>query len=336
MRLIDRTRTTVLAAARRWAARLPTPVGQKVRPASLAFHLTPSLPGDATAPGAPAVPDWSVLRAVVIDVVADQGPLPVHVLTAGRAPDRGALELIRLAHRLDCPVTVWTDGTGFSADGAAALLDVGCAAVAVTVASLDDTVQRRTVGNSVADACDAVVALATARTARAATVRLHLVVPWVAGVEDEARGLVGWAHQVGVDAVTVVPPSRGGAVGPLGEWPETLRGLGVWGLGGAEVRYLEALSQEDGTEPGVARGAADPKARFRPCPVVGTRMAVDARGELFACPFHPRIGPVGGSVRAAWTADTDHRAAVRGCTRRCRHPALALGPGLPGPWRRLR
>jgi|GEM_PF-1919082 len=333
MRIIDRTRTSVLSAARRWAARLPTPIGQRVRPASLGIHLTPALPGERSPGGPHPTPEWSSLRAAIVELVADQGPLPVDILTAGRALDSNALELVRLAHRLDCPVTIWTDGEGLSGDGASALLDVGCAAVAVTVASLDDDIQQAVVGNGVAEATDALVALVAARAERGATVQVHLVLPWVAGVEAEVRGLVGWAHQVGVDAVVAVPPIRGGCVGPLADWPETLRSLGVWGIGSPEVRYLEALAQESGELPGVMRGEADPKARFRPCPVVGTRIGIDAAGTVSSCPFHPPMGPVGDSVRARWTTDTTHRAAVRGCSRRCRHPALALGPGLPGPLR---
>lgn len=333
MRLIDRTRTTLLSAARRWAARLPAPMGQRVRPASLGLHLSPVLPGERFDGGVVPEPDWSALRGAIVELVAGQGALPVDVLTAGRPLDAGALGLIRIAHRLDCPVTVWTDGVGLTGPGAGELLDVGCAAVAVTVASLDDAVQRSVVGNTVAEATDALVALVAARAERAARVRIHLALPWAGGVEEEVRGLVGWAHQVGVDAVVVVPPIRGGAVGPLGEWTETLRSLDVWGMGGPEERYLSVLAGQPGDLPGVPRGAADPKARFRPCPVVGTRIALDGAGTVFSCPFHPPVGPMGDSIREAWRVDTEHRAAVRGCTRRCRHPALALGPGLPGPLR---
>jgi hypothetical protein len=337
MRLIDRTRTAVFSAARRWAARLPTPMGQRVGPASLALQLTPALPGErppsAAEEAARPEPRWSMLRQAIVEVVAVEGTLPVHLLTVGRPLDTGALSLIRLAHRLDCPVTVWTDGTGIDNAGAAALLDVGCAAVAVTVASLDDDVQKRVVGNGVAEATDALVALVAARAARSEAVQLHLALPWVAGVESEVRGVMGWAHQVGVDAVMVLPPIRGGSVGPLGEWVEVLRGAGAFGMERPEVRYLDALSQESGDLPGVPRREAHPMARFRPCPVVGTRLALDGQGTLFSCPFHPPMGTVTDSVMAVWETDNTHRQAVRSCTRRCRHPTLDLGPGLPAAWR---
>ncbi len=328
MRLIDQTRTHLMSAARRWAARLPAPMGQRVRPASLGLHLSPVLPGERPSAETMPTPSWSILRAAIVELVADQGPLPVDVLTVGRALDSGALGLVRMAHRLDCPVTVWTDGTGFDAAGAEALLGTGCTSVVVTVASLDDEIQRDVVGNGVTEATDAIVSLVAARDTRAAPTAVVLGLPWARRVEEEARGLVGWAQQAGVNDVVLLPPMQGGQVGPVAEWPEILSGLGVKGLSGADVRYLAALAGEDGGLPGVSRSAADPLARARPCPVVGTRAALDASGVLFSCPFHPPMGAVGDSICEVWKVDTDHRAAVRGCSRRCRHPALGLGPGL--------
>lgn len=328
MRLIDQTRTHLMSAARRWAARLPAPIGPRVRPASLGLHLSPVLPGERPSAEPMPTPSWPILRAAIVELVADQGPLPVDVLSVGRALDSGALGLVRLAHRLDCPVTLWTDGTGFDAAGAEALLGVGCASVVVTVASLDEEVQREVIGNGVAEATDAIVSLVAARDARAAATGVVLGLPWVRRVEEEARGLVGWAQQAGVDEVLLLPPMQGGQVGPMAEWPQILTRLGVHGLSGADVRYLTALAGEDGHLPGVSRAAADPLARARPCPVVGTRAALDASGVLFSCPFHPPMGSVGDSICEVWKADTEHRSAVRACNRRCRHPALALGPGL--------
>ncbi len=333
MRIFDRTRTAMRSAARRWAARLPAPVGQHVTPASLALHLSPVLPGERAGERERPEPEWDVLRRTVVEVVADQGPVPVHVLTVGRAPDAGAMGVIRLAHRLDCPVVVWTDGTGLTGAMAGELLDVGCEAVAVTVASLDNDVHQAVVGNSVVEATDALVALATARAERRAPVLLHLALPWSAGVEPEVRGVLGWADHLGLDSVTILPPVRGGGVGPLAEWSSILREGGVVGMGAAEERYLRALAAEDDGLPGIAREAADLRARIRPCPVVGTRIAVDASGAVFSCPFHPPMGTMTDSALSVWQADKTHREAVRSCTRRCRHPTLALGPGLPGRWR---
>jgi len=333
MRILDRTRTAMRSTVRRWAARLPASIGQYVTPSSLALHLSSILPGERNTGSSLPVPDWDLLCRTVVEVVADRGPVPAHVLTVGRAPDAGTLRVIRLAHRLDCPVVVWTDGTGLDGPMAGELLDVGCEAVAVTVASLDDDVHRAVVGNSVVEATDALVALATARANRGASVLLHLALPWSAGVEPEARGVLGWADQVGVDSVTILPPVRGGAVGPLAEWVDVLRDGGVVGMGPAEERYLRALAAEVDDLPGISRSAADLQARIRPCPVVGTRIAIDAAGAVFACPFHPPMGTMKDSALSVWEADTTHREAVRDCTRRCRHPTLALGPGLPGRWR---
>ncbi|HCH61392.1 MAG: hypothetical protein CL927_03860 [Deltaproteobacteria bacterium] len=332
MRIIDRTRTAMLSTARRWAARLPPPVGQHLSPASLALHLSPVIPGECSANMEIATPDWSLLRQSIVEMVAERGAMPVQVFTVGRALDEGAFRIIRLAHRLDCPVVVWSDGTGLDSTSAAELVDVGCSAVAVTVASLDDDVQRAVVGNSVVEATDAIVALAAARADRGAPIRLHLALPWSAGVEPEVRGVIGWANQAGVDAVTILSPVRGGQVGPLEEWTEVLRDAGVENIGVESERYLRVLSNETGGQPGIPKASSPLRARLRPCPVVGTRIAIDAKGTVFSCPFHPPMGRMTDSILTVWQKDTSHRNAVQQCTRRCRHPTLALGPRLPGRW----
>ena len=144
--------------------------------------------------------------------------------------------------------------------------------------------------------------------------------------------MLGWADQIGVDSVAVLPPVRGGQVGPLGEWVGVLRDGGVVNMGPSSERYMQTLSEQADRLPGIPKADADPSARFRPCPVVGTRVAVDATGSVSSCPFHPPMGTMTDSVLAVWTDDSSHRETVRQCSRRCRHPALALGPGLPGRW----
>jgi len=332
MRFIDRSHTAVSAAARRWAARLPAIIGQKVGPSSVVVQLSPTIPGDRVDPAAASEPpDWSRLYNDLVDLVARRGTLPVAVSTVGRPLGRKALELVRLAHRLDCPVHVWTDGTGLGGSGAADLVEVGLSGVTVMVGGLDDATQEATVGNTAAEATDALVALLAARTETDSRLRIELGLPWLAGVESEARGVVGWAHQIGVDDVVLVPPSRGGGLAPLdGDWLQILGDLRVRGVGRAERDFLALLAQDNGALPGVDRGLAGRGARWRPCPVVGTRLTLGPDGSVGACPFLPPMRRDDGNVVDAWAADLEHRQAVRACGRRCRHPALALGPGLLG------
>ena len=332
MRFIDRSQTAVSAAARRVAARLPGFVGQKIGPSALVMQLSPTIPGDRHDPSTPLEPpDWARLSNDLVDIVASRGTLPVAVSTVGRPLTQPGLKLVRLAHRLDCPVHVWTDGVGLDGEGALELLGVGLAGVTVLVGGLDDATQRATVGNTVSESTDALVALLAARQELAVSVRVELGLPWLAGVEGEVRGVVGWARQVGVDRVVLVPPTRGGGLAPVdSRWLETLSALGVHGVGSAERAFLKLLGQEDGAHPGVARSLAGRGARWRPCPVVGTRLYLSPEGALGSCPFLPPMDREAEPVVQVWATDREHREAVKSCTRRCRHPALALGAGLLG------
>jgi len=332
MRFIDRSHTALSAISRRWAARLPSVVGQRVGPSAVVFQLSRTIPGDRVdASAKPESPDWHRLRNDLVDLVAQRGTLPVAVSTVGRPLCRQSLELVRLAHRLDCPVHVWTDGAGLSGEGAGQLVDVGLSGVTVMVGGLDDATQSATVGNTATEATEALVALLAARAETGSRMRVELGLPWLAGVEGEARGVVGWAHQIGVDDVMLVPPSHGGGMAPVeGHWLQTLSDLGVRGVGRAERSFLALLAVEQGDLPGVARDSAGRGARWRPCPVVGTRMTLTPDGSVGACPFLPPMHREDSPVVEAWAADRSHREAVQACGRRCRHPALALGPGLLG------
>ncbi len=326
MYLFDRTRTALRTSSRSLIARLPASVGRQAGPASLAIHASPWLPGDRVQSlGAPAHIDRSALRNALVDAVAALGPLPVRVFTLGRALDEHLRVLVRLAHRLECPVQVWTDGRGVTSEGAFGLVDAGADSVVVMVAGLDDDTQARIVGNSATEATDAVVALVAARADRDAPTRVCVGIPWRAGVESEVRGIVGWARQLGVDDILLVPPVRGGDVGPGGEWEDTLRTLGVRGADAATWLYLDQLRTQTEEAPGIPKADAPAGARFRPCPIVGARLAFSLEGAVACCPHKAPAGNISDGILHVWRHASEHRADVHGCARRCRHPALGLG-----------
>lgn len=330
MRIIDRPRTRARAAIRRLAARLPRPLSGLVGPASVALQLSPTLPGEPVRPEAGA-PNTAAMRRAVVDVVGAQGPVPVEVFTIGRALDAESLALVRFVHRLDCPVRVWTDGTGLDAATADALFLGGLDRIAILVAGLEDGVQEGVVGNAAESATDAVLTVLKVRQTRDTPVTVEVHVPWMMGVPEEARGVLGWARQAGVDRVAVLPPLHAAQVADTARLSELSRS-GLEGVRTAVVRQIDALRQASDGRPGVPRKMAPRGAGWRPCPVGTARLSVGPLGRLTACPFHPP-GPVLGpddAVLQVWREQLDdHRSAVHACTRRCRTPALDLGTPRP-------
>jgi hypothetical protein len=310
MRMVEHRLARVRLGARRLRARLGRVDPAHVRPARLVLDL--SAPRDAAdlAPGA--------LRNLVVGAVDWLGPVPVGFLVGARADHPALLDLVRFAHRLECPTRLTTTGPGLDAPRALALVDRGLEAARVTVAGVSDARQQAVLGVDAASATTALQALVAAREARGAALDIEVAVPFVAGVEAELEALVAWATQLGADGLRLVAPHA------PADAPRTVAAFDALPTDGScrtsrsARAALRALSGSDDPGPGLPRGRA-----ALPCPVGGQRLAVDARGAAACCPHKPGIGTFGGDVPALWRQAGPHLAAIRACDRACAHIELA-------------
>lgn len=299
------------------ATTLPARLTLRLDEADLPFDLGQ---GAALTPAA-----WH--RAIVA-MVEKAGPLPVTVLAGGKAGAPIAAELVRFAHRLECPVTLVSDGRGIDFAKAAELIDRGLRHLRVHVGGVSPEVHMAVVGAPLDDAIGAIDAAVAARRDRNARLDIEVGLPWRSPAHTEARAVIGWARQAGADGVRLLPPWY--ASDPAVD-PELLDSLAnpsdpfVRSDAGI-VAALHAVAAHADGKPGHARQFAIGSRRRRPCPVGGLRLELSARGRLCSCPFLPPIAtavePASQDLPEAWAQAGPHLAAIRACDRLCAHPEL--------------
>ncbi len=315
----------VRAAARRARARLGGTDPASMRPARLVLRLDDAdLPGSLGEGAELALADW---QRLLVDAIAWLGPLPVTVLAGQRGDHRALVEVVRFAHRLECPTAVVCDGGGLGAQQAAALLDAGLDAARVRVGGVSEAVHQAVVGGDIASASGAVRAFLEARRSRAQPLDVEVVVPWSGPADQEVRAVMGWAQQLGCDGLRINPPWRAAAL-PCD--PELLDAIteaddGFRRTPHAAVNELHGMVADQDGGP----GRSQPRARRR-CPVGGQRLEISARGRLSCCPFKAPI-PRGDTLKASWlSGGAAHLQEIAGCSRSCAHVELAPAPILAG------
>ena len=299
--LVVRARTRV----REERARL----GLGGRPARLVVRLD-----DHDAPG--AIPE-STLKLddwfdAIVRVVEWSGALPVVIV--GRADHRLLAEVVRFAHRLECPTSLRTSAAGLTQARADELVDCGLEQAIVRVAGVTDAVQRDVLGETAADTRSAIAALRAARASRGASLDIVIEVPFDDRSVTELRAIVEEARVAGVDGVRIASPWAGGPYAPAAmeaaRWLEGQRGFDRTGTG-----TYAALRALRGGGPGVARTSGS-------CPVGALQVELLPDATVRCCPFKADTARLGDAMEPAWTALAGHRAAIKACDRACAHPLL--------------
>ncbi len=269
----------------------------------------------------------------IVAMVELAGPLPVTILAGGKAGAPIAAELVRFAHRLECPVTLVCDGRGVDFAKAAELIDRGLRNLRVLIGGVSAEVHQAVLhpsgdGASLDEATGAVTAAVAARADRKARLDIEVGLPWRGPAHAEARAVLGWARQAGADGFRLLPPWLAADVAVD---PELLDSLAdpsdpFQRTDAGTIAALHAAAAHADGKPGHARVHALGSRRHRPCPVGGLRLELSARGRLCCCPFLPPIAdaiePASQDLPEAWAQAGPHLAAIRACDRLCAHPEL--------------
>lgn len=279
------------------------------RPSRLTLRLD-----DLDAPGPIPAATSSATRwhEHVIRFVEWEGALPTEVV--GRAEHALLCDLVRFAHRLECPTTLRTSAKGL-APRAEELVDAGLDVAIIRVAGSSDAVQGAVLGETVDDARDAIEALLRARGSRSSRLDVLVEVPVDPRGLPELRELVAFTKALGVDGLRLAAPWRGGP------WDDASRAALAWA---AEQKgrfhqtppeVFEALARMAGDGPGAPRQGGR-------CPVGALRVELLPDGSVRSCPFLGAAVPVGERLEDAWKALEETRGAIRRCERHCAHPEL--------------
>lgn len=307
MKALEQLAVRTRARLREGRARL----GLGGRPARLVVRLD-----DLDAPGpVPAetlkLDDWF---DAMVRVVEWTGALPVHVVS--RADHRLLAEIVRFAHRLECPTSLRTSAAGMTQARADELVDCGLEQVYVRVAGVSEEAQAAVLGETVTDTRRAIAALQAARHSRGAALDIVLEAPFHARSARELRALYEEARTVGVDGVRVAAPWQGGPfdAGALDAlaW--------VAGQAGPFNRTAPALAAALGKMGGGGPGA---RRDVGACPVGALQVELLPDGSVRSCPFKGDTTRVGDAMAPAWQALAAHREAIRRCDRACAHPQLS-------------
>jgi len=307
MKLLQNTLLQLRTSSRRAAARLGRRRPSQVRPARLVIRLDDAdLSGTLSGERAPLA-RW---QAWLVEAIQWLGTTPVTLRAGSLGGDGLTVDLVRFAHRLDCPTLLACDGAGLDDDAALRLVDAGLSAVRLEVS--DD--------GALAEA--AAQALVAARQQRRVTLDIEVVLIWQGAADTVAPSVLHWVRRVGCDGFRISPPWRAenmpadpallerllAEAGPLNR---THRGA---------VPELHAMvAQQDG-EPGMAKPRTG-----RRCPVGGQRVVLAADGGMWSCPFKVAV-PRGGTVAERWEEAGAHLGEIAGCGRACAHVELAPEP----------
>ncbi|MEC7948527.1 MAG: hypothetical protein VX265_13255 [Myxococcota bacterium] len=330
MRTLEHRVARARLAARRLRARLAPRDPSRIAPARLVLDLSsPSSDADL----APAA-----LRRLVVEAVDWRGPLPVTLELRARGDHPFAEELIRFAHRLECPTRLVVTGPGLDAARCKAFVDRGLEAIRLVVAGREAAVQEAVLGTPAGAADAALQAMVEARSARRASLDIEVGLHWSEHAPAEAEAVSRWAARCGADGIRLLPPHDATGLEGTAAAVDGLTGLPGLRAAGGDLPALTALLRHGGGAPGLPRIQAPGARRWLPCPVGGQRLAVDATGQAACCPHKAPIGRLESDLGGLWAQAGPHLADIRKCDRVCVHvelcpepwaqPALATGPRI--------
>lgn len=184
---------------RRIRSRLPM-ISRGVVPIRVVCHLGTTAEISAENEAEPLSQiEW---KSALVDLVAWLGPVRVCVdcRTDGQIPL--AMDLIRLAHRLECATHLVCMGP-VSSDQALELIDRGLGAVTLRVGGLDERTQQLVLNGKLEAVSATMSAFSEARALRERDLFLQVNIAAHDENVESIGSIAGWAYQAGADAVSL-------------------------------------------------------------------------------------------------------------------------------------
>ena len=186
-------------ALRRMRSRLPL-VSRGVEPVRMVLYLGQT-PGGAASNDPPqlSLEQW---KTTLVDLVSWLGPVRVCVDCTAGGEIELAMDLVRLAHRLECPTHLVTTGP-VSIEQALELIDRGLGAVTLRVGGLDNRTHQLVFGGELDAVTASLSAFSKARALRNRVVVLQVNLTAHGENVSTLGAMAGWARQAGADSVVL-------------------------------------------------------------------------------------------------------------------------------------
>ncbi len=184
---------------RQLRSRLPL-VSRGVEPVRVVLHLE-NPPVEVGASGLPRLSEeqW---KTAIVDLVSWLGPVRVCVDCTAGAEIELAMDLVRLAHRLECPTHLVTTGP-VSGEQALELIDRGLGAITFRVGGLDNRTHQLVFPGELDAVTASLSAFSTARALRNRVVVVQVNLTAHGENVSTLGAMAGWARQAGADDVSL-------------------------------------------------------------------------------------------------------------------------------------
>lgn len=303
MKPLQRSLQRMRGVPRRLMGRLVANHPTVVRPEHLVVRL--DLPSDSDLESALSPDALGPWQAWLVDAIHWSGPRTVTVYAGQHGASPLACELIRFAHRLDCPTRLICNGEGLDDLAANELLHAGLQAVRIEIEHHSDA------------AAVAARSMRAAALQQRAVLDVEVAMVWSASVVDDFETIVDWSRREGCDGVRVIAPWHGSRAAPpstsLRQWLETEGPLNRSEQGVLET--LSEMSTQGEPQPGTRKQSGER------CRIAHRRIERNAAGDVRCCPFKDPFQEAE-TLDVQWQQGRTHLQAIATCERSCSHLLL--------------
>ena len=244
------------------------------------------------------------IYSIIAEYVQKSGPNPIHVWAMENGHSAKIAELLRFAHRLDCPTKIVLTGENCTRESISRLLHSGVDEIWMIFGGLSHQVHEEVTALNIEDSVR-ILHLLLEERAESKT-KICIAVPWVREAPKEMSALRDWAMELGVDKVQVHIPYFGADIASK-TIPNHPRLSAI---------LEKTLWERNDRQPGWK------KQQPLPCPVGNRRLEIASNGRVCSCPFKTPVEWKDESFVQLWKKLSSHRKEISHCKRMCWHPEL--------------